>query len=165
MVQCRFIILCFFMFVYMLSCFSHIQFFVTPWTGAGQAPCPCNSLSKNTGVGCHALFQGIFLTQRLNLCLLHLLHWHAGSLPLTSATWEAFFKCLFPLFFGRASLVAQMVKNMPAMQETWVQPLLQDSLQEGMAAHSSILAWRIPDWGTWWATVHEVAKSWTWLSD
>ena len=38
MVQCRFIILCFFMFVYMLSCFSHIQFFVTPSTVAGQAP-------------------------------------------------------------------------------------------------------------------------------
>ena len=40
--------------------------------------------------------------------------------------------------------MAQMVKNMPAMQETWVQSLLQDPLEEGMAAHSSILAWRIP---------------------
>ena len=37
---------------------------------------------KNTGVGCHALLQGIFLTQRLNLSLLHLLHWQADSLPL-----------------------------------------------------------------------------------
>ena len=43
-----------------------------------------------------------------------------------------------------ASLVAQMVKNLPAMQETWVQSLGQeDLLEEGMAAHSSILAWRI----------------------
>ena len=40
--------------------------------------------------------------------------------------------------------MAQMVKNMPAMQETWVQSLLQDPLEEGMAAHSSILAWNIP---------------------
>ena len=37
---------------------------------------------KNTGVGCPALLQGIFLTQRSNLHLLHLLHWQAGSLPL-----------------------------------------------------------------------------------
>ena len=39
-------------------------------------------LGKNTGVGCHALLQGIFPTQGLNLCLLCLLHWQAGSLPL-----------------------------------------------------------------------------------
>ena len=43
------------------------------------------------------------------------------------------------------SLVAQMVKNPPAMQETWVQSLgREDSLEEGMATHSSILAWEIP---------------------
>ena len=41
--------------------------------------------------------------------------------------------------------VAQMVKNLPAMQETWVQSLGQeDPLEEGMATHSSILVWRIP---------------------
>ena len=45
----------------------------------------------------------------------------------------------------RASLVAQMVKNLPAKQETRVQSLGQeDPLEEGMATHSSILAWRIP---------------------
>ena len=38
-----------------------------------------------------------------------------------------------------------MVKNLPAMRETWVRPLVwEDPLEEGMAAHSSILAWRIP---------------------
>ena len=37
---------------------------------------------KNTGVGCHALLQGIFLTQGSNLYLLQLLHWQVGSLPL-----------------------------------------------------------------------------------
>ena len=43
------------------------------------------------------------------------------------------------------SLVAQMVKNLPAMWETWVQSLgWEDPLEEGMATHSSILAWRIP---------------------
>ena len=46
---------------------------------------------------------------------------------------------------NRASLVAQMVKNLPAMQDTWVQFLgREDPLQNEMATHSSILAWRIP---------------------
>ena len=45
----------------------------------------------------------------------------------------------------RASLVAQLVKNLPAMCETWVRSLgREDPLEEGMATHSSILAWRIP---------------------
>ena len=45
----------------------------------------------------------------------------------------------------RASLMAQMVKNLPAMQETWVRSLgWEDPLEKGMATHSSILAWRIP---------------------
>ena len=43
------------------------------------------------------------------------------------------------------SLVAQLVKNLPAMQETWVRSLgWEDSLEKGTATHSSILAWRIP---------------------
>ena len=47
--------------------------------------------------------------------------------------------------FHRASLVAQMVKRLPAMQETWVQSLgREDPLEKGKAAHSRILAWRIP---------------------
>ena len=46
---------------------------------------------------------------------------------------------------GRASLVAQMVNNLPAMQDTRVQSLGQeDPLEKGVATHSSILAWRIP---------------------
>ena len=55
---------------------------------------------------------------------------------------------------------AQMVKNLPAMRETWVQSLgWEDSLGEGTASHSNILAWRIPmDRGSWWATVLEVTK-------
>ena len=44
--------------------------------------CPWDSPGENTGVGCHFLLQGIFLTQRSNPHLLHFLHWQAGSLPL-----------------------------------------------------------------------------------
>ena len=57
--------------------------------------------------------------------------------------------------------MAQKVKNPSVMQETWVQSLgWEDTLEEGMAALSNILAWRIPkDKGTWRAAVHEVTKS------
>ena len=66
-----------------------------------------------------------------------------------------------------ASPVAQLVKNLSAMQETWVQSLgWEDPLKEGIATHPSILAWRIPtDRGAWQVTVHGVAKSWTQLSN
>ena len=67
----------------------------------------------------------------------------------------------YPLQCSWASLVAQMVKNLPAMQEIWIQSLgLENPMEEGMATHSSILAWRIPmARGAWWATVHGVTKS------
>ena len=51
----------------------------------------------------------------------------------------------FPFQYSWASLVAQMVKNLPGMCESWVWFLsYEDPLEEGMATHSSILAWRIP---------------------
>ena len=67
----------------------------------------------------------------------------------------------FPI---EASLVVQMVKNLPAMQDTWVRSLgREDALEKGMAIHSSILAWRIP-----WTEepgrlqfMGSLAKSWT----
>ena len=67
-----------------------------------------------------------------------------------------------PLQYSWASLVAQLVKNPPTMQETWVWSLgCEDPLEKGKATHSSILAWRIPrivysPWGH---------KEGTWLSD
>ena len=83
---------------------------------------PGSSGELQNGVSC-ALLQGIFLTQGLNLGLLH---WQADSLPLSS-------------------LIAQLVKNPPAMQETLVRFLgWEDPLEKGKATHSSILAWRIP---------------------
>ena len=67
----------------------------------------------------------------------------------------------YPLQYSWASLVAQLVKNSPAMWETWVRSLgWEDPLEQGMATHSSILAWRIP----WTVYIHGVAKSWTQLS-
>ena len=71
----------------------------------------------------------------------------------------------YPLQYSWASLVAQMVENLPAMWETCVWSLdWEDPLEEGMATHSSILACRIPRTeGP--GGLHEVANSWTQLSD
>ena len=49
------------------------------------------------------------------------------------------------MWYLRAALVAHMVKNLPAMQETWVRSLVwEDTLEKRTATHSSTLAWRIP---------------------
>ena len=62
------------------------------------------------------------------------------------------------LQYSWASLVAQLVKNLPAMRETWVRSLSwEDPLEKGKATHSGILAWRIP-W-TVQSSVHGVTKS------
>ena len=59
------------------------------------------------------------------------------------------------MLIARASLVAQQVKNLPAMWETWVQSLgWEDPLEKEMAIYSSILAWRTP-----WTAVHGVTES------
>ena len=77
--------------------------------------CPWNSPGKNTGVGCHSLLQEIFPTQGSNLL------------------------CRQTLYHS------QLVRNPPAVWETWVQSLgWEDLLEKGIATHSSILAWRIP---------------------
>ena len=65
------------------------------------------------------------------------------------------------LWYSWASLVAQLVKNLPAMQETWVRSLgWKDPLEKGKATHSSILAWRIS-----LTVVHAVTRSLTQLSN
>ena len=81
----------------MLSCFSHVWLFVTLWTMAHQVGfCLWDSPGKNTGMGCPALLQGIFLTQGLNPCLLHcrwilnvLRHW--GSPKYIVYSWDIVF--------------------------------------------------------------------------
>ena len=97
-------------------------------------------------------------------------HYIAGtSLPVSlfPVPWHQFPQMNQPLLFMEiqaktwASLLAQLVKNPPAVQETWVRSLgWEDPLEEGMASHFNILAWRIPiDRGAWCATIHGVTKS------
>ena len=65
-----------------------------------------------------------------------------------------------------ASLVAQMVKNLPELQETWVLSLgWEDLLEKEMATHSSILAWKPMKRVAWQASVHGFAKNQTQLSN
>ena len=73
----------------------------------------------------------------------------------------------YPPQYSSAPLVAQTVKNLPAMQETWFWSLgWEDPLEEGMATHTSVLVLRIPvDRGAWWTIVYGVPKSQTQLSD
>jgi len=71
-----------------LSCFSRVLLFAALWTVVPpRLLCPWDSPDKITGVGCHALCQGIFLTQRLNPCVLSPAL--AGGFLTSSATWEA----------------------------------------------------------------------------
>ena len=74
--------------------------------------------------------------------------------------------CL-PLDILQASLVAQTIKSLPVMRETWVRSLgWEDSLEEGMATHTNNLAWRISmDRESWLAMVLGVENSQTHLSD
>ena len=121
---------------------------------------PWNSPDQNTGVGSLSLLQGIFPTPGWNLGLPHCRHIlyqlsHNVFLSWISTGQGNMGKANI-YHFSQASLVAQMVKNLPAVHETWVWALnWEDPLEKGMAAQSCNLAWRIP-----WSD-HGLAKSWT----
>ena len=129
----------------LLSHFSRVRLCATLWSP------PSSSLRGNTGVGCHALLQGISPTQGSNL---HLLHGRVGSLPLAppgkpTVTLDFCFLACFRK--SLAPLVVHMVKNLPVMQETQVRTLgWEGPLEEEMPTHSSILAWRsLAGYGSW----------------
>ena len=94
---------------------------------------------KNTGVGSLSLLQGIFPTQELNLEEVS----YQGNPKLIKPASKG--HILYDFTTWNAQIIAQMVKNLPAMQKTQVQSLAQnDPLEKGMATYSSILIWRIP---------------------
>ena len=66
----------------MLSHFSHVRLFATPWTVACHTPLSMGFSRQEYWSGCHALLQGIFPTQGSTWHQLCLLHWQVGSLPL-----------------------------------------------------------------------------------
>ena len=110
----------------------------TPWTVTHQAPLSMGFPRQEIGVGSHALFQGdlpdpgIKPTSLMSPAL-------TDGVFANSATWEE------EICSTKPSLVAQMLTNLPAVQETQIQSLDQEDLQEkGMATYSSILAWESP---------------------
>ena len=128
----------------MLSHSDTSDSFVTPWTVAHQAP-------LSTGIYQARILEWVSMPSSKGSSWLR--DWTqvshvAGGFFTVLATWQysaAWVKSHKAFFTQGASLVAQMVKNPPAMQETWHLSLGQeDPLAKGMATHSYILAWRIP---------------------
>ena len=117
--------------------------------------CPWDFPGKSTGVGCHCLlWNGL---QFLQCCLgawQGFSHSSGGKESTCNAAGPGLIPGSgrstgegigYPLQYSWASLVAQLVKNLPAMQKTWVWSSgWEDPLEKGKATHSSILAWRIP---------------------
>jgi len=112
--------------------------------------CPWGFPGRNTGMGCHALLQGIVPTQGLSSALPHcrwiLYHLNQQGSPRILA-WAT-----YPFSRGTSSARnwtgvswVAMVKSLLAMWETWVRSMgWKDPLKKRMATHSSILAWKIP---------------------
>ena len=124
-----------------LSHFSCVRLFATLWLVARQAPLP----------------MGFFKQE----------YW--SRLPFPSPRSHITIRQYIKLICCTSwtSLVTQMVKNLPAVWETRVLSLgWENPLEEGMATHTSILAWRIHMYrGAWWVIVHVVSKSHTSLSN
>ena len=119
-----------------------------------RLPCPWGSPGKNTGVGCHFLFQ-CRKVKSLRHVRLFETPWTAAyqappSMGYSRQEWWSGVPLPSPLICNiccslGASLVAQQVKNLPAMQETQVRFLgWEDPLEKEMTIHSSTLAWNIP---------------------
>ena len=142
---------------------------------AGYSPCSRKELDTTEWQNQH--HQGVHKRGIIYLLTIQFpcwLKWKANSICIVfvfGVTFSLVLRCgFFYLTFLRFNRgFPQMVKNPPAMPETWVQSLgWEDALEEGMETHSSIFAWRIPiDRAAWWATVHRISKSQTllkWLS-
>ena len=128
-------------------------------------------------MGCHGFFQGIFLTQGMNLHLLCLLHWQAGSLPLAPPGKSDLTYLYHEIGEGNGTPLQYSCLENPMYRGAWWAAVhgiaksrtrLSDftftfhfhALEKEMATHSSVLAWRIPGTGEpWWAAVYGVTQS------
>ena len=153
---------------YVFGCVCSVMFDSLRCYGLQPASflCPWDSPGKNTGVGCHFLFQHIHIPPPL-----------PTSFLFVTTVRQVEFSVLYIMFPTVVSFIiailfynfpgAQAVKNLPAVQETWVWYLdRKDPLEKGMATHSSILAWRI-SWteGPGRLQFMGSQRSWTQLSD
>ena len=88
--------------------------------------CPWHSPGENTGVGCHALLQGIFPTQGSDPCLLNLLHWQVGSLPPAPPGKPPLLLCGYLKHSQQDFPGGSVVKNSPTNTGEGVQALVQE---------------------------------------
>ena len=122
----------------------------SPALQAASLPSEPPGKPKNGGVGSLSLLQGIFPTQELKWDMLHCRHFFY------QLSYQGSPKCLYIILMDGAFKVVLVVKNPPAnagdVNDPSSVPGSEDFLEEGMATHSSILAWRIPrNRETWWA--------------
>ena len=171
---------------------SYVWLFVTPWTVAHQIPLFMEFSSKNTGMGCHFLLQGIILTQGLNPHLLCLQHWQVTSLTLQHLGISKEKKVLLKkinaviymhkylrgtvLIFVNGTPLQCSCLEIPWMEEPgrlqsigslrvghdWVTSLSCIGEGNGNPLQSSCLE-NFRDGGAWWAAVYGAAQSWTQL--
>ena len=136
-------------------CLSHVQLFATPWTVAHQAPLFMGFSRQEHWSGLPCPPPGDLPHPRIKPRSSSL---QAASLPLAPppglhAPFTPDLHIQLSTVIGLAiwvSPIAQSVKNLPAMQETWVRSLgREDPLEKEMATYSSILAWKIPWTGSW----------------
>ena len=120
---------------------SRVRFFETHGLQPTRLFCSWDFPGKNTGAGCHVLLQGIFLTQGLNPCLLHLLHWQAGSLP-RGPTWElvcCFLRKRFRsyIFAGRGEILQKRYYHFPLLSQQVIGLQLLDHSCQVSSVHFS----------------------------
>ena len=125
--------------------FSRVLLFATPWTTARQASL---SITNSRSLLKLISIELVMPSNHLILCHLLLLPSIFSSIRVFSIEsvlcirWPNYWSFSFSI---SPTLVAQFVENLPAMQETWVWFLgWEDPLEKEMAAHSNVLAWRIP---------------------
>ena len=147
--------------------FSHAQLFATLWTVACQSPCPWDSPGKNIGVGCHALLQGIFLTQGLNPCLLRLVH--CRQIIYHWATGEAHYLLYLSLFawilycsakFWRESLLPQRLPQCLMLPRSSILLLWYKGWVKGSQWYVWIYSQPLSVALPWWTSCNWVTASW-----
>ena len=149
--------------------FSHAQLFATPWTVAHRASLSTEFSRQEYWSGLPFPFPGDLSDPGIEPDLLHhrqiLYHLsHQRSPGFCSKT--LWISCKYICIYTRFPGGSDGRESACSVGDLGSIPGLEDLQEEGMATYSSILAWRIPmDRGASWATVHGVAKNWTWPSN
>ena len=146
--------------VHSASVLSHVWLSVTPWTA--RLLCPWDSPGNNTGVSCHFLFQGIFLTQGSNPNLLCLLHQQVDSLPLSCHVVVGSLSCvrLFatPRTTARHASLSFTISKFAQTHVLWIDDAIQPSLPLPPSSPPALSLSQHQGFFQWVGSSHLVAK-------